>query len=313
MKHYTVTVKVTEAKSLFKKDIYEATLFEQSKIKATGSSYEEAIKKIHEKTLEYFDFISDQGNDIPEPADMSNIMFKYRDKDVFFHVISIDTSVYSEKTEKINVTMPISLTRKIDDFLKEKVHNSNLFSSRSDYITKACRQYLPHAQNLAAIYNNEKTFSALRYKCGNTSDNCSNLIEYLNQSFGEEVILFATYSTPTHGFSRDDGPDSNLPLMGAIVKIKLPGLRETFILFDGLFLTAQRKPRYNEVKEVLDIAVTSTKASFIQLPVPFTSQLAPEEAIKLLGDFPRQKLTPDSRPDFFNLLSNISEEQYVNF
>ncbi|GAA5003207.1 hypothetical protein GCM10023206_06690 [Acinetobacter puyangensis] len=309
MKNYTVIVKVFEYKSLFKKDIYDATLFEQSTINATGSSYEEAIKKIHEKTLEYFDFLSDQGTEIPEPAEMSTIMFKNRDKDVFFHVITIDTSIYSEKTEKINVTMPIFLIRKIDDFLKHKVHNTNLFSSRSDYITKACKQYLPHAHNLAAIYNNEKKYSAFRYKVGNTTDNCSNLIEYLNHSFCEEVTLFATHRTPTHGFSRDDGPDTNLPLLGAIVKLKMPALKETYILFDGLFLTAQRKPRYNEVKNVLDTAVATNKTCFIQLPVPFTSQLDPEEAVKLLGEFPRHKLTQDSRPQFFNLLSSLSEAQ----
>ncbi|ALJ88928.1 TPA: HicB family protein [Acinetobacter baumannii] len=313
MKNYTVLVKVTESKSLFRKNVYEATLFEHPKVTITGSSYEEAVSKIQEKIMEYFDFLSDRGEDIPEPAEMTAVMFKNRDKDVFFHVVSIDTSVYSEKTEKINVTMPISLTRKIDDFLKDKVHNSNLFSSRSDFITKACKQYLPYAQNLAAIFNNEKSFSALRYKESNTTDNCCNLLQYLNNSYGEEVILFATHRTPSHGYSHDDGPETNLPLLGAIVKLNLPALRDTYIIFDGLFLTAQRKPRYNEVKEVLDTAVLTNKTSFIRHAVPFTSQLDPAEAISLLGEFPRNKLTEDSRPEFFNLLSNISEAQYQNY
>ncbi len=50
--------------------------------------------------MEYFDFLSDRGEDIPEPAEMTAVMFKNRDKDVFFHVVSIDTSVYSEKNRK---------------------------------------------------------------------------------------------------------------------------------------------------------------------------------------------------------------------
>ncbi|WP_431355420.1 phage antirepressor N-terminal domain-containing protein [Acinetobacter baumannii] len=32
-----------------------------------------------------------------------------------------------------------------------------------------------------------------------------------------------------------------------------------------------------------------------------------------LSEFPRQKLTKETRPTFFNLLSNLTEEQYVNF
>lgn len=153
----------------------------------------------------------------------------------------------------------------------------------------------------------------MRYKQSNTTDNCCNLIEYLKQSFCEEVILFATHRNPSNGYTNDDGPDSNLPLLGAIVKLKLPALRETYVLFDGLFLTAQRKPRYNEVKSVLDEALITNKTSFIQLAVPFTSQLDPTEAVKLLSNFPRQKLTTESRPSFFDLLSNLSEAEYSKY
>ncbi|MEG8983852.1 HicB family protein, partial [Acinetobacter baumannii] len=207
----------------------------------------------------------------------------------------------------------ISLTRKIDDFLKDKVHNSNLFSSRSDYITKSCQRYLPYANYLASLYNNEDLIIAHRYHESNTTRNCLNLLDYLKLPNCQEVILFATYRTPTDGFSRDDGPETNLPLMGAIAKVQLPGLNEIYIIFDGLFLTAQRKPRYNEVKAVLDTALETDKTSFIQLSVPFTSQLDPVEAVKILSEFPRQKLTKETRPTFFNLLSNLTEEQYVNF
>ncbi|MFI8040017.1 hypothetical protein ACFMJX_26830, partial [Acinetobacter baumannii] len=83
----------------FKKDIYEAALFDKPNINATGSSYDEVIRKVYEKTLEYFDFLSDQGLDIPEPTEINSVTFKKRDKDVFFHVITIDTSIYAEKTE----------------------------------------------------------------------------------------------------------------------------------------------------------------------------------------------------------------------
>ena len=49
MKNYTVTVRVTETKSLFKKQVFEATFFEDPSISAVGSSYDEAINKINKK------------------------------------------------------------------------------------------------------------------------------------------------------------------------------------------------------------------------------------------------------------------------
>lgn len=49
---------------------------------------------------------------------------------------------------------------------------------------------------------------------------------------------------------------------------------------------------------MLDTALETDKTSFIQLSVPFTSQLDPVEAVKILSEFPRQKLTKETRPTF---------------
>lgn len=312
MRNYIVSVTVLEQKGFFSKSSYRATSCDVPDIFVTANNYNEVLNKIEEKMLQYFDLLSDRGNDIPVPKEVSSVTFQNRDENVFFHTITIDTSIYSEKTEKINVTVPIKLTKKIDEFLKNKVHNINLFSSRSDFITKACQHYLPYAQNIASIMSNENII-ALRYKCGNTGENSLNLFNYLQLAECSDVILFSTFKEIDETYSQDDGPETNLPLLGAVAKINLLGVGDIFILFDGLFLTAQRKPRYNEVKMILDEAEKSQKTSFIQLAVPFTSRLQADEAVKLLWKFPKQVLNADSRSTFFRLLSSVSERQYEKY
>lgn len=309
--NYTFITHLNESTSPLKKISFTAELFDAPQVKATASSYDEAIKKVLIKTNEHFDFISSQGLEIPQPSAPSTVAFANRNKNVFIHTVEIDISRYLEKTEKINVTMPISTIKKVDDFLKDKVHNPNLFSSRSDYITKACQKFLPYADHMVSIFNNSEVETTFRYSKDNPAQNCMNLIEYLKHPFCSEVTFFATSRTSTNEFSREDGPETNLPLMGAIATVNLPGLREFYVLFDGQFLTAQRKSCYYEVKEVLDIAIQSDKASYIQLPVPFTSQLEPSDAVKLLSQFPRLKLNEAYRHLFFQLLSDLSESDYL--
>ncbi len=313
MVHYLVEVEILEdaaQKAFFKsKPKFKATFYGKPEIFAVGKSFDDAVNQIELKVCQYFDKLSDLGENLPLPPDFSVAALESKAKNVIFHILDIDTSRYEEKTEKINVTLPIRLTRKIDEFIREKVYNSNLFSSRSDFIAKSSRHYLNYAENLNSIFSDEE-LNAIRYKESNTTENCRNLISYLNLNFCDEVILFATHKSVDATFSQNDGPETNLPLLGAVARVKFPGLGEQFILFDGLFLTAQRKPRYNEVQQVLDLAVQTKKTSFIQLSVPFTSQLLPVEAIRLLNRFPKQVLNAQTRPIFFSLLSEITEEQY---
>lgn len=313
--NYLVQVEIQQAEEqsfLFKpRPKFKATFYDAPEIFVVGKSFDEAINEIELKVSKFFDDLSDVGLGLPVPSDLSIVALKNKEANVIFHVLSIDTSRYEEKTEKINVTLPIRLTHKIDEFIREKVNNSNMFSSRSDFIAKASNHYLNYAENLSSIFNNEK-LNVSRYKSNNTTENCRNLAYYLNSNTCDGIILFATHKTVDRTFSENDGPETNLPLMGAIVKVKFPGLSEQFILFDGLFLTAQRKPRYNEVQQILDLAVETNKTSFIQLSVSFTSQLMPIEAIKLLNKCPTQTLNAQTRSIFFSLLSNIPEAQYAS-
>lgn len=173
------------------------------------------------------------------------------------------------------------------------------------------QRLLPHTNPQYASFHEKDNYVAVRGKGGNTTENCCNLVEYIQMQNCIQIVLFATSKNPDNGFSRNDGPETNLPLMGAIAIVELEGFN-AYVIFDGLFLTAQRYPRYKEVKEVLDAAVASGKAYFITQSVPFTSSWGPVGAVDQLIHLPRQELTTETRKSFFGLLCNISEESYEN-
>lgn len=171
------------------------------------------------------------------------------------------------------------------------------------------KKYLPHTQIENAGYSENESFLALRYKEGNTTQNCCNLIDYLKMPECIQVILFATSDKPNNGYSRNDGPETNLPLMGALALVELHNFK-VYVIFDGLFLTAQRYPRYKEVKAVLDTAIASNKTYFINEAVPFTSSWNPMNAVSQLIPYPKEQLTSETRSKYYSLLSHYSEKEY---
>jgi hypothetical protein len=127
----------------------------------------------------------------------------------------------------------------------------------------------------------------------------------------ERVILFASVEHPSNNFSRSDGSESNLPLVVALAEFNIPGVAPIYVVFDGPFLTAARRPRYLEVRELLDTAIESGKAFFSQQRVPFTSTLSAEGAAQeLLKVGPIVQLTSVNRAVYFQLLSPLTEASY---
>ena len=152
---------------------------------------------------------------------------------------------------------------------------------------------------------------ATRYRNGNTSANEVTLVGLINDPACSKVILFGSPSAPTPDFSETDGLENNLPLMAALAKYSIPGIDDLYVVFDGMFLTAARQPRYLEVRQVLDVAENSGKVFFATKSVPFTSALSPSKAAKLLlSHVPTVPLAPSSRAQYFSLLCGIPEAQY---
>ncbi|WP_304350857.1 hypothetical protein [Comamonas testosteroni] len=150
-----------------------------------------------------------------------------------------------------------------------------------------------------------------RYRNSSTSANVTALINLLGDPSCKEVMLFATPSTPTADFSESDGPENNLPLVAAVAKYAISGITDVYVLFDGLFLTAARRPRFLEVQDLMDVAQDSDKATFFAGWVPFTSAREPSAAVEsLLALGPRTPFTKATRAQYFALLCDISEAKY---
>ena len=117
----------------------------------------------------------------------------------------------------------------------------------------------------------------LRYEDKTTDQNADAIIAFINDDNTNRVIFFAS---PTQRMQAD----ANLPLLSAFAEYEIPGIGAIQVIFDGdHFLTAARKPRYLEVKSVLDCAESSGKAFFATDRVNFTSKMSPEDAAKTLS------------------------------
>ncbi|NMG28433.1 hypothetical protein [Aromatoleum evansii] len=146
-----------------------------------------------------------------------------------------------------------------------------------------------------------------------TSRNLGTILDVLGDTQTSRVTLFAS---PEHDEGlydpRTDGPTTNLPLVAALAEIRVTGAKPVHVVFDGLFLTAQRKPRYDEVKSLLDAAVASGKAFVATERAPFTSSLPPNEAAQALLNVAATAvpLNESSRRSYFGQLANLSETEY---
>lgn len=159
--------------------------------------------------------------------------------------------------------------------------------------------------------SHEKTTLVTRYKTSSTSANLTALLTLIRDENCKEIRLFASPDTATGEFSDSDGPITNLPLVAALVKYVIPEIEDVYVLFDGLFLTAARRPRFGEVQQLLDVAQASGKTLFSTVRAPFTSSMNPGQAAQvLLALAPAVALTAASRPQYFGLLCSIPESQY---
>lgn len=152
---------------------------------------------------------------------------------------------------------------------------------------------------------------ALRYskQSANTGDKLKSILSAVTDPKVEQIILFATPTKPTEDHSDSDGADTNLPEVAALAKGTIAGA-DVAVVFDGAFLSAARIPRYLEVKTLLDAAVESEKVYFASNRVPFTSgKTAADAATTFQSLGPFVKLTAATRPQYFSLLSNLTEAQ----
>lgn len=148
-----------------------------------------------------------------------------------------------------------------------------------------------------------------RWKNSATGENARTLIAAIKDPNIKLVTLFATSVEADSAFTAEsDGPETNLPLLVALAE----SVTGNLTVYDGVFLTAARKPRYLEVRDVLDAATGTNKVYFSERRAPFTSALPPYDAARKLGELAQaSQLTAGTRPKFFRLLSGVTEAQYA--
>ncbi|WP_229999669.1 hypothetical protein, partial [Pseudomonas carnis] len=156
----------------------------------------------------------------------------------------------------------------------------------------------------------KKLMVSLRYATKSTSDNVWALCDLIRDNKCDEIILFASV-----GNDLDDEEarwDNNLPLVVALAKYIIPHVDSVLVVFDGVFLTAARPPRYGEVRNLLDVAIASDKIYYSGQRAPLTSEMTPDQAVSTLINLGSiQPLTVESRAEYFSLLSNFTEDELV--
>ena len=144
---------------------------------------------------------------------------------------------------------------------------------------------------------------AIRLKGAASNINVSNAIEVLQNPACDEFTIFASSTDESKANYASDGPSTNFPLVVALARLKLTKDENLFIVFDGVFLTAQRSQRAQEVGWLLDACVQTRKAFYVKEVAPFTAILPPELAsAKLAATGPKMPLNLASRPSYFALL-----------
>lgn len=203
----------------------------------------------------------------------------------------------------------------VEDHITDEYMKNNMQKlSKSDVLLNSIIEYnnekIPHIEKQTAEYSKDNNYIAIRAEISATSTNRNNLIDYIKLQNCENIYLFATPHTAKEypQFFELYGPESNLPLLGAIAQVEVQGIN-TYVIFDGLFLTAQRRPRYLEVEQVLNESILSSKVSFITSSAPFTRHLNTIEAVEELIALPVKQLTNTSRSEFFSFLSDYPENE----
>ncbi|MGM7386208.1 type II toxin-antitoxin system HicB family antitoxin, partial [Acinetobacter baumannii] len=99
---------------------------------------EEAIENVKEAISGHLEILAEDGEEIPEASDLSTYIDDPAYKGMIWAVTEIDVSRYLGKPEKINVTLPSRLIRKIDD----NVGKDKRFKTRSAFLAAGAEKLL---------------------------------------------------------------------------------------------------------------------------------------------------------------------------
>lgn len=101
---------------------------------STGDSMDDAIESIKEAIDLHLEGIAEDGEDLPVASNISMHKDNPDYADGVWALVEIDMNRYDGKSEKINITMPKNLIRRIDDYVQ--AHGL----TRSGFLADTARQ-----------------------------------------------------------------------------------------------------------------------------------------------------------------------------
>lgn len=97
---------------------------------SAGDTLEEALDNAKEAIELWLEVAIDEGEAIPEPRPLAELQRKREFKSWIWAVVPVDIAALSDKTERINITLPARVLRRIDQAAKAAGE------SRSGYIAR---------------------------------------------------------------------------------------------------------------------------------------------------------------------------------
>jgi len=103
---------------------------------SAGDTLDDALDSIREAIDLHLEGMAEEGISLPEPRSLAEYQADPNYADGVWAVVDVDASRVEGKTEKVNITLPRNLIRRIDDAAKTRG------SSRSGFLAEAARQAL---------------------------------------------------------------------------------------------------------------------------------------------------------------------------
>lgn len=97
---------------------------------SAGDTFEEALDNAKEAITGHIELLVEAGEKVPLPSMLDNHINKEEYKGFVFAVVEVDLTHVMGKSEKINITLPSLLIKRIDDF----VQTHHEYKSRSGFL-----------------------------------------------------------------------------------------------------------------------------------------------------------------------------------
>jgi predicted RNase H-like HicB family nuclease len=101
---------------------------------SAGDTFDEAVEMAREAIDAHCELLAEKGMDIPAPRPLAEHQANPDYSGAVWVVIEVEVEKYLGRAEKINITVPARLLRKIDEYAKR--HGE----SRSGFLTRAAVQ-----------------------------------------------------------------------------------------------------------------------------------------------------------------------------